>query len=246
MSKHRGGPRPLLTPITMKTGKELEWPEGERLFYTVARDGLYLCRDHEFFRSCVKTSGGPSELEAQAPFLLPRFPRIPRSLLERVVGFFERVADLHNAEAAVILAWDRTNERVRLIVPRQSATVYETWSGYRYPVGVHYDPPSDVPADWVPFGDIHSHVDYAAYASHTDKHDEEHSAGLHIVVGHIHDEPPEFHIEAVVDGARFLLEREQVLEGYEKRRTNIPKGWIDLVEIEPTKWSTSATLSTIN
>ncbi|MBW2274718.1 MAG: hypothetical protein JRG96_15735 [Deltaproteobacteria bacterium] len=235
--QRRSPRRALVSPVLLKTTEKSVGPPDERLFYLVARDGLYLCRQHEFFRSCVRANSGPSELAPQEPYFEPRFPQIPRDAIERAVGFFSRIADLHRSEAAVLLAWSRSERRVEIVVPHQTATVSESASGYRYPIGVHYDPPTDLPEDWVVFGDVHSHVDYAAYASHTDVQDELHSAGLHIVVGRIQSEPPELHVEAVVDEKRFVLQPEQVLEGYRARRAEVPDDWIDQVEVKIERYS---------
>ena len=224
---------PPSTPILIKRDAETTWPEDERLFYLLSRDGLYRCRQTEFFRSCVKVEDGPSELERQTSFFEPRFPTIPRALIERAVGFFSEVADLHGSEAAALFALDQGTGRVELIVPEQTATMGALHSRRPYPVGVHYRMPTDLPDDWVVFADIHCHVDYAAYASHTDKEDELHSAGLHVVVGRISDEPPQFHVEAVVDGHRLTLESSQIMEGYHRRATDVPREWVDRVEIAP-------------
>jgi hypothetical protein len=231
--------RPV-TPVLIKTAVDPDWLENEPVFYLLGRDGLYLCRNHEFFRSCVRAPRGPSDLEEQTTFLVPHFPTIPQPLFEQAVGFFERVANLHSAEAAVLLVWDRATGRVRLVVPEQTATVSQGWNGTQYPIGLHYVPPTNLPANWTPFGDIHSHVEYSAYASATDKTDETHAAGLHIVVGRISQEPPDIHVEAVVDGTRFELDPSRVIEDYHCRRTNLPWKWIDRVRVEeiaPGWWS---------
>jgi hypothetical protein len=226
----------LLTPVLLKTGR-LEWPKDERLFYLMAREGIFRCRNHEFFRSCVKVESGPAELQSQKNAYEPSFPEIPAGIIERAVGFFSRIAELHGSEAAALLIWDSAEQRVRLVVPDQKATMAGTNPKWRHPIGVHYDPPIDLPDNWVVFGDIHCHVDYAAYASGTDIHDELHSAGLHIVVGRISEEPPEFHVEAVVDGTRFTMEQDDLFSGYERRDLEIPADWIDKVKIEDDKWS---------
>jgi hypothetical protein len=241
-ARGNGGGAPV-TPVLLKTAAELPWPEDERIFYILGRDGLYVCRNHEFFRSCVPAKRGPSELAEQATFLTPRFPVIPRALFERAVGFFDRVAEQHGSEASVLLVWDRLEGRVRLVVPEQTATISRAWDGYRSPIGVHYAPPTDLSPDWVPFGDIHSHVHHPAYASSTDKTDETHAAGLHVVVGRIQREPPEIHVEAVVDGNRFVLDASDVIEGYEQRRMNVPRRWLERVQVETltsTWWAGSA------
>lgn len=232
MSKLQQEPIWPETPVLVKRSAEMAWPVDERMFYILARDGLYICRNHDFFRSCVPARRGPSDLEEQARFLVPNFPMIPREIFERVVGFFDLIAELQGSEAAVLLVWDRSAECVRLVVPEQTATMSRAWDGHRSPIGVHYLPPADLPVDWVPFGDVHSHVDYPAYASTTDVSDETHTAGLHIVVGRIHSEPPDLHIEAVVDGTRFALEPSQVIQSYQTRRRDVPQEWLDRVQVQ--------------
>jgi hypothetical protein len=83
-------------------------------------------------------------------------------------------------------------------------------------------------------------VNYSAYASSTDVKDEVHTAGLHVVVGRIWDEPPDIHIEAVVDGNRFALDASQVIEGYRRLRMNVPGEWIERVQVKESGWGYSS------
>jgi hypothetical protein len=200
------------------------------MFYLLAANGLFVCRNHQFFQSCVPSGAGPGELTGQEAFVDIRYPRIPRRLLELTVGFFAKVGKSYNAEAVVMIAWDDGNKKVYLIVPRQRAIVYQGHYG-TWPLGVEYEVPLDLPDGHFIFGDIHSHVDMAAYSSKTDQHDEEYRPGLHIVVGRIQTEPPEFHVEVIVDGMRFEVDRNMVLEGY-RRRANTSNGYLNQVEIE--------------
>lgn len=201
------------------------------MFYVLGSNGLFRCRNHEFFTSSVPAADWPTALAEHPIFLKPRYPRIPRALLEQIVGFFDIVYNQHNAEAAVLLVWDRTNRQVLLEVPNQTNTVYKGWLGTTYPMDVHYETPMLRQGLFV-FGDIHSHPDTSAYSSATDKFDEFHRPGLHIVVGRVEREPPEFHIEAVADGTRFDMKSESVIEGYNRRNTDIPSEWLDKVTIE--------------
>ncbi|MBT8439384.1 MAG: Mov34/MPN/PAD-1 family protein [Gammaproteobacteria bacterium] len=165
----------------------------------------------------------------QEAFLELQYPMIPQDLMELAVGFFDQINQKHSSEAALLLAWDNCTQQVRLLVPKQRCTVYQGFSG-PYPVGVHYEFPERLPEDSFIFGDIHSHVDGAAYASVTDKHDEHHRPGLHIVVGRIGEEPPDFHIEATVDGIRFGVDQDQVIAGYHRRIT-VSQKCLDQVKI---------------
>jgi hypothetical protein len=220
----------LVTPIYVKTDPQEPWPR-DQVFYVLASNGLFRCRNNEFFISSVPARTWPSELASQQTFLKIRCPKIPCHLMELAVGFFASIYQRHGAEAAVLLIWDRTARQVRLLVPEQESEVSKGWSGRAYPIDVHYEIPADLPADQYVLGDIHCHCDGWAYSSWVDKKDETFRTGMHIVVGRITREPPEFHVEAVVDGVRFRVKPELVLEGYHRRRLDFPKEWLDRVKV---------------
>ena len=215
----------LVTPIHLKTDENWEQPEGERASYLLAGNGLYICRRHRFFTSCVKTDRWPSELPDHKSTLRLNYPILPAALLEKVAGFFSVIAERHNSEAAVIMAWDNQTNQIELIIPEQN-----TGGG---PMSVHYEIPDNIPPHQEIIGDIHSHVYFAAFSSATDTNDETHRPGLHIVIGKLGEEPPEFHVEAVVDGLRFSVKPEYAMEvdKYRARSTNTPKAWIKKVKI---------------
>jgi hypothetical protein len=226
-------PPDLVTPIFFKTDESFPWRPELPMFYILAANGLFLCRNHEFFRSCVPAPRWPSGLEPHEAHLQLTYPKIPQARFEAAVGFFDCVKQAHGSEAGVLLAWDRAAGRMELIVPRQRATVSRSWKGTIYPIGLHYEAPDELPPGWAIIGDIHSHVDEAAYASGTDKRDETHRAGLHVVVGRLYRDPPQIHVEAVVDGTRFELEPHDVLEGYEQRLADVPAEWLDRLTVDP-------------
>jgi hypothetical protein len=221
----------LITPIYLKTSEDMPWPEDD-IFYLLSRDGLFLCRNHSLYRSSVEARGWPGELAGHNKFVMAQYPKVPQHILELAVGFFARIGQAQGAEAAVLLAWDEPEKKMRILVPRQLASVYEGWNGYQHPIGIHYTVPVELPRGWSILGDIHSHVDGAAYSSLTDKQDENYRPGLHIVVGRIFEEPPQFHVETTVDGVRFPLEQNLVFEGYKRRQYTVPDSWFDRVVIE--------------
>ena len=97
----------LVTPLYVKSDAGMSWPADERAFYVLGSNGLLLCRNHPFFRSCVPARYWPSELARQDRFLELAHPKLPREQIESIIGFFARVGALHRAEAAVLLLWDR-------------------------------------------------------------------------------------------------------------------------------------------
>tara|TARA_R110002096_G_scaffold24760_27_gene78059 strand:+ start:479 stop:1243 length:765 start_codon:yes stop_codon:yes gene_type:complete len=223
----------LVTPLYLKMSKDMPWPKEESAFYLLSSDGLFMCRNNPFFRSSVPVRDWPAELAAHQPSIRLSYPRIPQALFEKLIGFFAIIGERHGAEAAALLAWNRSTKEVEAIVPPQEATVSKSWGGRPYPIDVSYDvPPLD--PNLVLIGDIHSHVDGPAYTSKTDADDEAHRPGIHIVIGRIFTDPPEIHIEATVDGSRFRVEEiEHVIEGYDARRTSeVPSEWIEQVEVK--------------
>jgi hypothetical protein len=227
----------LVTPVYLKTTPSSELPE-DPAAYVLSSSGLYFCRNHPFFRSCVPAPRWPRELKSHSASLQLRYPKLSRAQFELIVGFFAKVAERHSAEAAVLLLYNHKSGKIRFHVPRQEATVSKGWAGKHYPIDLKYDLPTNLDMNLSLIGDIHSHADEAAYASYKDKQDEVHQAGVHIVVGRVLSEPIELHCEFVVDGYRFTISPNAVLEGYKQYRQDVPPAWFDRIEIRRHKFQT--------
>lgn len=229
---------PLATPVYLK-GEGFQWPE-DKMFYLITQDGLYLCRNHPFFRSSVKMKEGPKFLKPHSRLMELGYPTLPQVLVERVVGFFRLVAEKQNSESVAIWVWNKTSEQVELLIPDQIGVNSSTASGspHGYPMDVKYEIPV-LPPHLMMIGDIHCHVDMSAYSSYTDQDDEMHRPGIHIIVGHIDQKVPQFHCEAVVDGERFKVDDlDLVWEGFDKIDTaSVPPEWMDKVKLEIKKYS---------
>ena len=228
----------LLTPVYLKTDEDTPWPTDEKAFYMLTADGLFLCRNHPFFQSSVVADCWPTELAKHKAFIKLNYPKVPQRLLERVAGFFSIIARRYASEAALLLAWDRNTKTVLPIVPAQCGTVGENWHGEPFPIDVQYEIP-DLPPNLMLIGDIHSHVYGPAYSSATDREDELHRPGIHIVLGRLHEEPPDTHVEVTADGVRFRVNHlDAVLAGYRRRREHeVPQEWIDKLTVK--SWSSS-------
>ncbi|MHC4942564.1 MAG: hypothetical protein ACYTG7_06030 [Planctomycetota bacterium] len=221
-------------PVYLKTDDHMPRPEDPE-FFLVTRDGTYFCRNHPFFSSETPATRLPKVLKKHKPSCELRYPRLGADAMEYIVGFFDRVYDLHGSEAVVLLFWDLDKKRYKLWVPDQEASVWESYSGIRTPMDVNYKLPMPLPKRCLLLGDIHSHGNLDAYASFTDKYDEVYRDGIHIVVGHIRSEPPTFHCEVVVDGYRFDLLFDEIVDRYEERRLSVPEKWLKRVKVRVDK-----------
>lgn len=225
-------------PVYLKTSAETPRPTDAE-FYWCTRNGMFLCRNHAFFQSDVPAQRHPAGLAEHQSACTVRYPLLPEAALEYAVGFFSRVYQEHCSEAIVLVLWDLQRQRYRLWIPRQYPSVWVTSGGLRTAMDVRYDTPTSLPPHHLLVADIHSHADMAAYASYTDKHDEIYRDGVHLVVGHVELEPPEFHLELSIDGCRFGLQFEHFLKGYRRRRRIVPQRWLDevTVKVDGSKWS---------
>lgn len=214
------------TKVIIKRDQDTPW-EPDSMFYMLTANGLFTCRNHEWFTSSALAKSGPDELAEHKPFIQLRYPKLSQAKFEQVVGLFDW-AEIKHGEAAVLLIHNKETGQVDVLVPEQECS----WGSVNYTVPV-------LPDGWRLMGDIHSHVRMPAYSSYTDKDDEEHRPGLHLVVGKIDLEPPDFHAEVVADGQRFKIDSiKQVVEGYAKR-ADFPKEWKQKLKIK--KWTSTWT-----
>ena len=225
-------------PVYLKTDPQMPRPDDPE-FYLLTGDGTFICRNHSFFESDVPASRQPRTLAGHAPRCIIKYPKLGVAALEYIVGFFDVIFRMHSSEAIVLLYWDLKRKRYLLRVPKQEATVWESYSGRRSPLDVRYTILPDVAAHQLLVGDIHSHGDIGAHASYMDEQDEQSRDGIHAVVGCIDRKLPQFHQEIVIDRHRFTLKFEHIFQGFGKRRRNIPQVWIDQVDVvvERSGWS---------
>lgn len=209
-------------------------PEDEECYYLVTRSGLFIGRNTPLLRSLVPSRSWPSELQDQDPFLFLSYPKVPADLLARITGFFWVMAQRHGAEAVVLLGLDEATGRIEALVPPQLSTVGLTYHGDPYPIRLRYNVPHLHGRGLKLIGDIHSHVFEPAYASSIDISDERHRPGLHLVAGRVDRDPPQWHGEMVVDGARFHVAPEQVLdlESYDRRCETVDDSWLESVRVK--------------
>ena len=218
-------------PLYLKTDDELpRFTDSE--FDLLACNGLFFCRNHAFFESDVLCSKGPGWLLAHDEQCQLKFPKIKKTMLERIVGFFSRICEIHGSEAVVLLSWNQRDHQYRILAPDQEATVWESRGGHRSALDVRYTVPLVLPPDHLLVGDIHCHGTGAAYSSFTDRDDERYRTGFHVVVGRIQEEPPRFHLEFTVDGKRFPAHFEDLFEGYRRRRRGVPRKWLEKVQVK--------------
>ena len=107
-----------------------------------------------------------------------------------------------------------------------------SWGGLV--VGSYHVDYSGLPAPlgFVRLGTIHSHGDLPAFYSLTDERDSEFDDSLNIVVGNLARKRPSFFACFMVNGRKFDLGPEEVVEPYRKPRFPVPREWLDQVVVK--------------
>jgi len=171
----------------------------EPIYYVVTRSGLFQIKRTPVFRSRVRVRGlvWLEEEEEGARFLLPL---IPEKILGETMAFFREVFRKYRAEAAVLLYLREGAGEYEIRIPPQQVA-----GGHcRYEIGPN-------PPGCVRVGTIHSHGAAEAFHSELDDLDEQYDDGLHVTIGSLHAKPS-VSCSLVVDGRRFDLRPEEVLE----------------------------------
>lgn len=214
-------------PFYLKDDKFV-WPEDQKMFYLLTRDGLFICRNHPWFQSIARAKSGPSNLQEQKAEVSLSYPRLPRALVEKAVGFFLRIYEQHHWEAAVLIIYNRQTQQVELLCPEQDCSFGS----------VNYKIPTDLPHHLVLLGDFHSHCNFSPTPSGTDEADEMHRPGIHLIIGNLKGgwgeekkKGGEFHCEVVVDSTRFVVnDLSLVMEAYHQPDSEFPQEWLAKVK----------------
>ncbi|GEM_PF-6674743 len=192
----------MIFPIYVKEpGVELP-ADGD--YYIIARDGVYLHRSEGFITATVKVEqiSALAEVTRQAQL---RLPPLDLRFVCYVVNFFRAIYHDIKTEAAVLVFWNPTNQTYRVAAPDQFVSI----GSVNYDKGLRYK-------DHLLIGSIHSHANFSAFHSGTDRCDEQYFDGLHVTIGHLDDKTHDISAEIAVNGNRFPVPPEAYLQGIER------------------------------
>lgn len=217
--------RPVRGFINAYTGEVCLKVE-DRLAYVAARDGFYrVKRGSSFFSvkriwlDAEENFGWLGPAKERLSLVVPK--KIPFRLLDRAAVFFGKVYGQLESEAALLIYWDIKSRQYKLFCPKQKVEECR----------VKYDLPP-TPENRIRVGTIHSHCDFDAFHSPTDRDDEKNEDGLHITIGSV-DAKPAYVLSLVVDGKRKRLRLFDVfaeeVPGEFIRRPRTPKKWLERV-----------------
>ncbi len=191
------------TPIAYD-GNFAEYDRPGAPYYIVAGDGLYIHKPVHYGHVIVPIEKAANLPELGAPAVLfKQIPKIPTAMLGQAWSFFRDVFNEQKTEAMLDITWHREHG-YRFYVPQQDNTTGHV-NARRNPA--HYSP------GWRLVATIHSHCNFAAFHSGTDKADAAKLDGLHMTIGHVDTDHPQWAAMIAIGGNTWDLKLDEVTDG---------------------------------
>lgn len=175
-------------------------PEDD-VYYVVGKNGVFIRKNLGIVDSLAKVDN-ISILEDVEEYASLNVPKLSSKLIHEMVNFLRWVYEEFRSEGMSILHYNDKKETFKNQVPHQ----WVSGGGIDYVKNVSF-------ANFVKLGSIHSHANFSAFHSPTDKDDEFDWDGLHITIGHIADQAQSISASIVVNKLRFLVHPLEYIEG---------------------------------
>jgi hypothetical protein len=195
---------PTMTDIIPLPENLDELPPPAPFYYVQARNGPMVLKSTMFGKALVPVDEIP-HLPDRMSVIWSDIPKLPAALVGQVWSFFAEVWRRQKTEAMVYLTY-KDGVGYRVFVPDQRPT-----GGH---VSVKDFDSRKLQRGWRIAGTMHSHCNFGAFHSGTDKGDAEKHDGLHLTLGYV-DDPTKFQIAAMVslNKAQWDYEPSRVIEG---------------------------------
>ena len=197
-------------------------PVPESPYYVIGKAKRYLHKRLHFGRVLIPVTDTP-EMNDLPPtwggFLWQEVPPIPAVLLGKAWSFFRMAWNRHKSEAMLDIYY-HPDHGYTLFAPPQTASM----GGVKCVRN-----PEHIKAGYRHVGTIHSHCNFGAYHSGTDTHDAEGHDGVHITIGNVDKNPPQYATMLVANNVKWDINLTEILEG-EIELTDHPPFWDGYVQ----------------
>lgn len=224
----------MIPPILINEGEQ---PEFKDLPYFMGtKDGWYVNTPTLFGVAHVPAKSGPATLGKVETNFDMNEKRVPQWLIMKAHDFFKKIWESKHTEAMVYIIHHPVKDIFNLWVPEQ----YCTGASVNYRLQ-----PGAIKSGWQAVGTIHSHCNFGAFHSGTDQHDMSGMPGLHITIGHVDRDWPEFAVALSANGQQFDVDKgiERIMDRDElkdpKGYDDAPEWWLDLVKTGSAPWKGS-------
>jgi len=174
------------------------------VYYVVGKNGVFIRKNLGIIDSLAPVDK-ISILEDVETYASLNIPKLSSELIHQTLNFLRWVYENFRSEGMTILHYNDGKEEFKNQVPQQ----WVSGGGIDYVKNVSY-------TNFVKLGSIHSHANFSAFHSPTDKGDEFDWDGLHITIGHVADQAQSISASVVVNKLRFLVNPGDYVDGIQQ------------------------------
>ena len=229
-----------MNPLDVIIAKpEEEVPDEDVIFYTATSKGWLVNIPTLFGNAQVLSKEHPSILpEAEERFLL-NDRRIPLHMLTQFHDFARKNFEAHQSECSAYLTYSPETDDWKLFIPEQ----YVTHTSVNHKLD-----PGQIKDGYQAIGTIHSHCDFGAFHSGTDKHDMGKMPGLHITIGHVNTDNPQYALALSVHDSAFTVDYNKIVDATRPLDKNgyatAPDHWLRFVKEGHAPWGATGVRTT--
>ena len=206
-------------PCYVAVGDEKIKPENiaEEFAYIIAKGGVYVKQKNFLYEGFFKMDK-PAFLGEVDETIVSKEFKIPYQLFLSIEMFFDDVYKKFKSEAAVLLYYNRPENKWAYCVPQQTvsaaAVSYDIAKGVTYVIEDNLDAGVDkLPeGEWSQVGSIHSHASMSAFHSGVDDKDEFGFDGIHITIGGFNKPVHEYACRVMFGKKDFKKNLEEVVD----------------------------------
>lgn len=209
-----------MKPLEMMIPRHDEKPPYEKVPYYMATKKGWMTNIPTLFGVAQTKMKEPPDLasDIDTGFIL-NGKTFPEWAIIQAHSFFRAVWEKHQTESSLYILYDRHTEEFRLWCPEQ----YVTGASVNHQMGT-------LPSGWNAIGTIHSHCNFGAFHSGTDTHDMAGMPGLHITIGHVDQDKPEYALALSMNDSKFDVQYDEIIES----SIDLPN--IDALVKHPSHW----------
>lgn len=218
-----------LDVLIPKDGEEL--PDEDVIYYAATQNGWIINTPTLFGNAQTLSKEHPNVLPAVKERFLLNERKMPLHMLSQFHDFAAQNFEKNHAECSAYLTYNQETDDWRLFIPEQ----YVSHTSVNHKLD-----PGQIKNGYQAVGTIHSHCDFDAFHSGTDKHDMGKMPGLHITIGHVNTMDPDFDFALSVADAAFSVQYDQIIDVErpldENGYATAPGHWLNFVKKGQAPW----------
>jgi PRTRC genetic system protein A len=208
-----------------------ELPNEDVIFYAATNKGWVINVPTLFGNAQLLSKEAPTHLPPPAERFILNGKQIPLHMLTQFHDFARKNFEKRRAECSAYLTYNPETDDWKLFIPEQ----YVSHTSVNHKLD-----PGQIKDGYQAVGTIHSHCDFNAFHSGTDKHDMGKMPGLHITIGHVNTDTPDYDFALSVHDAAFDVKYDKIVDVERPLDRNgyatAPDHWLQYVKEGQAPW----------